>query len=138
MDEPWTNLARAGIRDDSESSDSLVLSFQFPFEKSRSKLKFTLWGCRLFYNQRWGTRQPITLRDNDFGIIRLKGFGKFAYRVTDPSLLLNTVVGTQGKLTTQEILDYLRDNFVTGLTVFLRTPTCRCWPCQAISMSSRR
>lgn len=87
-----------------------------PFEKSPFQAQVYFVGMQTFIDQRWGTRQPITLRDKDFGIVRLRGFGKFAYRVIDPSLLLNTIVGTQGKMTTQEIVDYLRDNIVTGLS----------------------
>lgn len=51
----------------------------------------------------------------------MRGYGKFAYRVSDGSLLLNTIVGTQGKFTTDEILNYLRDVIVAGLTDLLAT-----------------
>ena len=46
----------------------------------------------------------------------MKGYGKFAYRVVDGTLLLNTIVGTQGKFTTDEILNYLRDLIIAGIT----------------------
>ncbi len=88
----------------------------FPFEKSPFQAAVYFVGKQTFLDQRWGTRQPITVRDKDFGIVRLRGFGKFSYRVKDPSLLLNSVVGSQGKFTTEEIVDYLRDQIVAGMT----------------------
>lgn len=92
-----------------------------PFERSPFQACVYFVGKQTFIDQRWGTRQPITMRDPQFGIVRLRGFGKFAYRVTDGALLLNTIVGTQGKFTTDEILNYLRDVIVTGLTDLLAT-----------------
>ena len=87
-----------------------------PFEKSPFQAAVYFVGQQTFLDQRWGTRQPITLRDKDFGIVRLRGFGKFSYRVKDPTLLINSVVGTQGRLTTAEVVDYLRDQIVAVLT----------------------
>jgi len=92
-----------------------------PFERSPFQAQVYFVGMQTFMDQRWGTRQPIMVRDPDFGVVRLRGFGKFAYRVIDPSVLINTLVGTQGKLTTTEIVDYLRDNIVTGITEVLAT-----------------
>jgi membrane protease subunit (stomatin/prohibitin family) len=90
-----------------------------PFEKSPFQACVYFVGKQTFIDQRWGTRTPITIKDPQFGIVRLKGYGKFAYRVVDGSLLLNTIVGTQGKFTTDEILNYLRDVIIAGLTDLL-------------------
>lgn len=92
-----------------------------PFEKSPFQACVYFVGKQTFIDQRWGTRNPITLRDPQFGVVRMRGYGKFAYRVSDGSLLLNTIVGTQGKFTTDEILNYLRDIIVAGLTDLLAT-----------------
>ena len=92
-----------------------------PFEKSPFQACVYFIGKQTFIDQRWGTRNPITLRDPQFGVVRMRGYGKFAYRVSDGSLLLNTIVGTQGKFTTDEILNYLRDVIVAGLTDLLAT-----------------
>jgi len=92
-----------------------------PFEKSPFQACVYFIGKQTFIDQRWGTRNPITLRDPQFGIVRMRGYGKFAYRVADGALLLNTIVGTQGKLTTDEIVNYLRDIIVAGLTDLLAT-----------------
>ena len=90
-----------------------------PFERSPFQACVYYIGKQTFIDQRWGTRNPITLRDPQFGMVRLRGYGKFAYRVVDGALLLNTIVGTQGKFTTDEIASYLRDLIVTGLTDLL-------------------
>jgi membrane protease subunit (stomatin/prohibitin family) len=87
-----------------------------PFERSPFQACVYYIGKQTFIDQRWGTRTPITVKDPNFGIVRLKGYGKFAYRVVDGSLLLNTIVGTQGKFTTDEILNYLRDLIIAGIT----------------------
>jgi len=92
-----------------------------PFERSPFQAQVYFVGMQTFIDQRWGTRQPIMVRDPDFGVVRLRGFGKFSYRVVDASLLINTLVGTQGKLSTTEIIDFLRDNIVSGITEVLAT-----------------
>jgi hypothetical protein len=92
-----------------------------PWEKSPFQACVYFVAKQIFHDQRWGTRQPIMIRDPDFGAVRLRGFGKFAYRVSDASLLVNSLVGTQGRITTQEINDFLRDSVVSGLTDFLST-----------------
>ncbi len=74
-----------------------------PWEKSPFQCQVYFIGKQTFIDQKWGTRQPITFRDNDFGMVRLRSFGKFAFRVENSKLLLNTLVGTQGKYTTDDV-----------------------------------
>lgn len=92
-----------------------------PWEKSPFQACVYYVGKQRFIDQRWGTRTPITMKDPDFGIVRLRGFGKYSFRVVDAPLLINEVVGTQGKVTTEEIGSYLRDVLVSGLTDLLAT-----------------
>ncbi len=92
-----------------------------PWQKSPFQACVYFVGKQTFLDQRWGTRQPITVRDKDFGIVRLRGFGKFAYRVADSGMLINNVVGTQGRFTTEEIIGYLRDIIVSSLSDLLAT-----------------
>ncbi len=92
-----------------------------PWEKSPFQACVYFVGKQRFIDQRWGTRTPITVKDPDFGIVRLRGFGKYSYRVVDAPLLINEIVGTQGKLTTEEIGNYLRDVLLSGLTDLLAT-----------------
>ncbi len=92
-----------------------------PWEKSPFQACVYFVGKQRFIDQRWGTRHPITMKDPDFGIVRLRGFGKYSFRVVDAPLLINEIVGTQGKFTTDEIGNYLRDLLVSGLTDLLAT-----------------
>jgi membrane protease subunit (stomatin/prohibitin family) len=87
-----------------------------PWEKSPFQALVYFIGKQTFLDQKWGTRQPITLRDADFGMVRLRSFGKFTFRVADSSILVDTLVGTQGKYTTDEVTSYLRDLIVSRLT----------------------
>ena len=92
-----------------------------PWEKSPFQAQVYFVGKQTFLDQKWGTRQPITVRDKDFGIVRLRSFGKYSFRVVDSALLINTLVGTQGKYTTEDIASYLRDLIVSRLTDLLGT-----------------
>ena len=92
-----------------------------PWEKSPFQAQVYFVGKQTFLDQKWGTRQPITVRDKDFGIVRLRSFGKYSFRVVDSALLINTLVGTQGKYTTEDIASYLRDLIVARLTDLLGT-----------------
>jgi membrane protease subunit (stomatin/prohibitin family) len=87
-----------------------------PWEKSPFQAQVYFVGMQTFLDQKWGTRQPITVRDKDFGVVRLRANGKFAFRVLDSVRLLDELVGTQGKYTTEEITSYLKDLIVSRLT----------------------
>jgi len=90
-----------------------------PWEKSPFQAQVYFIGLQTFLDQKWGTRQPITVRDKDFGIVRLRANGKFAFRVKDSVKLLDELVGTQGKYTTDEVTSYLKDLIVSRLTDML-------------------
>jgi len=90
-----------------------------PWQKSPFTAQVYFVGKQTFLDQKWGTRQPITVRDKDFGVVRLRSFGKFSFRVTDSATLINTLVGTQGKYTTDEISSFLKDLIVSRLTDLL-------------------
>lgn len=92
-----------------------------PWERSPFQAQVYFIGKQTFLDQKWGTKQPITVRDKDFGIVRLRSFGKYAFRVTDSSLLINELVGTQGKYTTDEVSAYLKDLIVSRMTDLLGT-----------------
>lgn len=92
-----------------------------PWEKSPFQAQVYFVGKQTFIDQKWGTRQPIIVRDKDFGMVRLRSFGKFSFRVVDSTVLLNTLVGTQGKFTTEEVSTYLKDLIVSRMTDVLGT-----------------
>ena len=92
-----------------------------PWEKSPFQASVYFVGKQTFLDQKWGTRQPITFRDAEFGMVRLRSFGKFSFRVVDSAVLLNTLVGTQHKYTTEEVTSFLKDLIVSRLTDLLGT-----------------
>jgi membrane protease subunit (stomatin/prohibitin family) len=90
-----------------------------PWEKSPFQASVYFVGKQTFVDQKWGTPQPIVFRDKDFGMVRLRSFGKYSLRVADSSVLLNTLVGTQGKYTTDAVTSFLRDLIVSRLADLL-------------------
>ncbi len=62
--------------------------------------------------QQWGTQQPITIRDKDFGIVRLRGFGIYAYHLTEPLTFHQTVSGTRAVYTVADLEGQLRNTIL--------------------------
>lgn len=71
---------------------------------------------REFTDMKWGTPQPISLRDADLGVVRLRAFGQYTMQVADPKLFVDKIVGTQGAYTTGQIEEYLRATILSRLT----------------------
>ena len=62
---------------------------------------------KVFPNLKWGTRDPVAFKDSELGLIRLRAFGLFNVQIVQPVLFINSLVGTQGIYTTEEIEEYL-------------------------------
>jgi len=77
--------------------------FESPF---KSDVYF--FSTRQQIDQKWGTPQPITVRDKDFGAIRLRAFGNYAYRVADPKLFHTEIAGTRALYTSGDLEGQLR------------------------------
>jgi membrane protease subunit (stomatin/prohibitin family) len=77
--------------------------FQSPF---KSDVYF--FSTRQQVDQRWGTTQPVTIRDKDFGAVRLRAFGNYSYRVADPKLFHTEISGTRDTYTAAELDGQLR------------------------------
>ena len=77
--------------------------FQSPF---KSDVYF--FSTRQQIDQKWGTPQPITIRDADFGAVRLRAFGNYAYRVADPKLFHTEISGTRAAYGVGELDGQLR------------------------------
>jgi membrane protease subunit (stomatin/prohibitin family) len=69
-----------------------------------------------FTDLKWGSPNPIMLRDPEFGPIRIRAFGNYAMRVADPVKFIKEIVGTDGNFTTDGIADQLRNIVVTRFT----------------------
>jgi membrane protease subunit (stomatin/prohibitin family) len=85
--------------------------FDTPF-----KAEVYFFNTRLFTDLKWGTSNPVMMRDADFGMIRMRAFGTYAIRIADPREFFKTVVGTQGLTTTEDILVQLRSTIVSHLS----------------------
>ncbi|MCA1594456.1 MAG: SPFH domain-containing protein [Acidobacteria bacterium] len=72
-----------------------------------------------FQDMKWGTKEPIPFRDAELYMVRLRAFGKYSFRVADPQLFVNSIVGTRGMVSTQSVADYLRDLIVARLNDLL-------------------
>jgi membrane protease subunit (stomatin/prohibitin family) len=70
---------------------------------------------RQFTDNGWGTATPIMLRDAEFGPVRIRAYGVFSYRITDPATFLRQLVGTDGLFTTDEINGQLKKKLVGSL-----------------------
>ena len=77
--------------------------FESPF---KSDVYF--FSTRQQVDQKWGTPQPITVRDADFGAVRLRAFGNYSFRVADPRLFHTEISGTRDTYTVQDLDGQLR------------------------------
>ena len=77
--------------------------FESPF---KSDVYF--FSTRQQIDQKWGTPQPITIRDKDFGAVRLRAFGNYAFRIADPKLFHTEISGTREQYTVADIDGQLR------------------------------
>jgi membrane protease subunit (stomatin/prohibitin family) len=69
-----------------------------------------------FIDQKWGTKNPITVSDPRFGFIELRSFGTFAFRVTDAGKFIKEIAGTDENFTTEEVTEQLRSMIITKFT----------------------
>ena len=77
--------------------------FESPF---KSDVYF--FSTRQQLDKRWGTTQPVTIRDKDFGAVRLRAFGNYAYRIADAKLFHTAVSGTRETYTAEDLDGQLR------------------------------
>ncbi len=68
---------------------------------------------RLFTGNKWGTANPIMMRDQDFGIVRLRSFGSFDFRIVSPPTFLKEVAGTDHHFRLDEFADTMRSRIVS-------------------------
>ncbi|MDG2282047.1 MAG: SPFH domain-containing protein [Longimicrobiales bacterium] len=81
--------------------------FESPF-----KAEIYFVNMRQFTDQKWGTKNPVTMRDPEFGPVRVRAFGTYAIRVSDPGKFLTEIVGTDGHFTTEDVTDQVRNVLV--------------------------
>ena len=88
--------------------------FESPF-----KAEVYFFNTRQFVDLKWGTRNPIMMRDKEFGMVRLRTFGTYSIRIEDPAKFIREIVGTDGHFTVDEISNQLRNLIITRYTNLL-------------------
>jgi membrane protease subunit (stomatin/prohibitin family) len=88
--------------------------FESPF---KSDVYF--FSTRLQLGRKWGTPQPITLRDKDFGMVRLRAFGMYSYKLADPRKFFTEISGTRAEYTVDELEQQLRNLVVATMSATL-------------------
>lgn len=78
--------------------------FESPF-----KAEVYFFSTHRFVDLKWGTKNPIMLRDKEFGAVRLRAFGTYGVRIDDPLTFIKEIVGTNGHFSTEDISDQLRN-----------------------------
>lgn len=90
--------------------------FQSPF-----KADVYFVNIRLFTGNKWGTANPVMLRDTDFGIVRVRAYGTYDFRIMEPRLFLKEVAGTDHQFRIDEFADTMRSRLVSVFSDALAT-----------------
>ncbi|HEY6393305.1 MAG TPA: SPFH domain-containing protein [Bryobacteraceae bacterium] len=84
--------------------------------KSPFKSDVYFFSTRVETNQRWGTATPITIRDKEFGAIRMRGYGIYAYKIADPKVFHQKISGTRDVYRVADLEGQLRNTIVARMT----------------------
>ena len=85
--------------------------FESPF---KSDVYF--FSTRTQLDQKWGTPNPITIRDKEFGIVRMRAFGIYSYHLSDAKIFYQKISGTRDTYTREDLEGQLRNSLVAGMT----------------------
>jgi len=99
---------------------STLKGWKYGFE-SPFKADVYYINTRLFTGNKWGTSNPVMMRDQDFGIVRLRAFGTYDFKVVEPRVFLREVVGTDQNFRLDEFADTMRSRLVSVFTDSLAT-----------------
>jgi excisionase family DNA binding protein len=91
---------------------STLKGWKYGFE-SPFKADVYFINTRLFTGNRWGTANPILLRDPDFGVVRVRAYGTYDFHVVDPKLFLKEVSGTDDHFRLEEFADTMRSRILS-------------------------
>ena len=97
-----------------------IKSWKYGFE-SPFKTDIYYVTTRLFTGNKWGTSNPVMMRDKDFGIVRLRAFGTYDFKIVDPKIFLKEVAGTDHHFRLDEFADTMRSRIVSIFTDALGT-----------------
>lgn len=92
-----------------------LLSWKYGFE-TPFKADIYFVNTKLFTNQKWGTTNPILIRDKEYGAVRVRGYGTYSFRVDDAKVFLTNLSGTNSSYETDDINDYFKSIIVSKIT----------------------
>jgi membrane protease subunit (stomatin/prohibitin family) len=87
--------------------------------KSPFRVEVYFVNNKVFTNAKWGTQEPIPFRDKELDVIRIRSNGVYSYKVENPQLFINKIVGTENIKSRDEIEDFFKNVIVSRLTDFL-------------------
>jgi excisionase family DNA binding protein len=99
---------------------STILGWKYGFN-SPFKCDVYFLNTRLFTGNKWGTSNPVMMRDADFGVVRLRAFGTYDFRIVDAPKFLREVAGTDQNFRLDEFADTMRSRIVSVFTDALAT-----------------
>ena len=92
-----------------------LMAWRFAFETPyKSDVYFV--STKLFTGLKWGTATPVIVRDKDFGAVRIRAYGNYAVRISDPYVFLTELLGANAEFKASDITDHIRSMLVMGLT----------------------
>src|ERR1051326_1300726 len=94
---------------------STLMGWKYGFN-SPFKAEVYFVSTKQWTDQKWGTQNPLIVRDSDYGAIRVRAYGTYAFRVTDPATFLRQLVATDPNLEVFEISNQLRNTIVARFT----------------------
>ncbi len=94
---------------------STILGWKYGFQ-SPFKCDVYYLNTRLFTGNKWGTANPIMMRDKDFGVVRLRAFGTYDFRIVESAKFLREVAGTDQNFRLDEFADTMRSRIISVFT----------------------
>lgn len=94
---------------------SAILGWKYGFQ-SPFKCDVYYINTRLFTGNKWGTSNPVLMRDKDFGVVRIRAFGSYDFRIVEPAKFLKEVAGTDQNFRIDEFADTMRSRIVSVFT----------------------
>jgi membrane protease subunit (stomatin/prohibitin family) len=100
---------------------STLRGWKYGFE-SPFKVEVYFINLRQYLDQKWGTPKPVLVRDPEFAVggrpgrVRIRAFGSYNFRIVDPRMFFDEIVGTQGFVSTQDIEGYLRSRLLSAFS----------------------
>ncbi|MCS7019896.1 MAG: SPFH domain-containing protein [Cytophagales bacterium] len=94
---------------------STLKGWKYGFE-SPFKAEVYFVNTKTFTNWKWGTKNPITLRDPEIGPVRVRAFGTYSVRISDPAKFVKELVGTNNQFRAEDVADNLRNLIITRFT----------------------